>query len=144
MSQAVGFLQLELRLAIHSSGTALHVQDAIPDSSTAMNTATFRSLQLSHVHGGARCYTLCRQFLTVVDVTEEAAERARQWHLTLPRMIAEWYAGNEVRCGQAKSLDSQAAEEVVHPILIWIAQRTMCQVTAALGSIRQVRLSRCP
>ena len=39
----------------------------------------------------------CRTFLTVVNVTESAAEKAQKWNWSLPKVIANWLHKNEVR-----------------------------------------------
>jgi len=39
----------------------------------------------------------CSTFLTVVNVTEQAAEKAKKWNWSLPKVIANWLHKNEVR-----------------------------------------------
>lgn len=34
--------------------------------------------------------------MTIVDVTEEAAEKARKWNWPIPKVIARWLQKNEV------------------------------------------------
>lgn len=42
--------------------------------------------------------------MTVVDVTEEAAEKARKWNLPIPKLITRWLERNEVNlCGTKSS-----------------------------------------
>ncbi len=38
----------------------------------------------------------CRTFMTIVNVTEEAAEKARQWNWSIPKLISNWLDKNEV------------------------------------------------
>ena len=34
--------------------------------------------------------------MTIVNVTEEAAEKARKWNWSIPKLISRWLEGNQV------------------------------------------------
>ena len=40
--------------------------------------------------------------MTIVNVTEEAAEKARKWNWSIPKLITRWLEGNEVRLSSSK------------------------------------------